>query len=196
LQFSLAHMTTADPSAKRPSESEHLIVAEDEEVTIEHHPENWIAFALFWVLAFIVFLQFFSRYVLNSSFAWTEEIARYGLMLLAFVGGAVVTRKRAQIAVELVSNVMKPGPARMVLLATVDFVTLGFLALLTYFSVTIVERMQFQRMTVFDLPMSLVYGGISIGCFMMLARQALVVWDNMRNGWRKPHDVTQQISAD
>jgi TRAP-type C4-dicarboxylate transport system permease small subunit len=190
------YMTAADPSAQRPAENEHLIVVEDEEVTIEHHPENWVAFALFWALAFIVFLQFFSRYILNSSFAWTEEIARYGLMLLAFIGGAVVTRKKAQIAVELVSNVMKPGPARMVLLATVDFITLGFLALLAYFSVTIVERMQFQRMTVFDLPMSLVYGGISLGCFMMLARQVLVVWGNMRNGWRKPHDVTQQISAD
>jgi TRAP-type transport system small permease protein len=90
-------------------------------VTIEHHPENWIAFAVFWVLAFIVFLQFFSRYILNSSFSWTEEIARYGLMILAFVGGAVVTRKKGQIAVELVSNVMKPGPARATLLATVDF---------------------------------------------------------------------------
>ena len=175
-------MTTAERPAPPPAKNEHLIVAHDEEVTIEHHPENWIAFVLFWALAFIVFLQFFSRYVLNSSFAWTEEIARYGLMMLAFVGGAVVTRKKAQIAVELVSNVMKPGPARATLLA--------------YFSVTIVERMQYQRMTVFDLPMSLVYGGVSLGCFMMLGRQILVVWGNMRNGWRKPHDVTQQISAD
>src|SRR5215207_8765875 len=110
-------MTAAERPKPTP-QSEHLIVAEDEEVTIEYHPENWVAFVLFWALGFIVFLQFFSRYVLNSSFAWTEEIARYGLMLLAFIGGAVVTRKKGQIAVELVSNLMKPGPARIVLLAT------------------------------------------------------------------------------
>ena len=189
-------MTSAERPATERVEDEHLIVAHDEEVVIEHHPENWIAFVLFWALGFVVFLQFFSRYILNSSYSWTEEIARYGLMMLAFVGGAVVTRKRGQIAVELVSNVMKPGPARMVLLATVDFITLGFLALLAYFSVTIVERMQFQRMTVFDLPMSLVYAGVSLGCFMMLGRQVLVVWSNMRSGWRKPHDATEQISAD
>jgi TRAP-type transport system small permease protein len=187
-------MTVAEQPT--PSEDEHLIVAEDEEVTIEHYPENWLALVLFWALAFIVFLQFFSRYVLNSSFAWTEEIARYGLMMLAFIGGAVVTRKKGQIAVELVSNVMKPGPARATLLATVDVVTLGFLALLAYFSVTIVERMQFQRMTVFDLPMSLVYGGISLGCFLMLFRQTLVVWRNMRNGWHRPHDIGAQIAPD
>src|SRR3979490_110520 len=51
-----------------PSDDVHLIVAEDEEVIIEHHPEDWIAFALFWALAFIVFLQFFTRYILNDSF--------------------------------------------------------------------------------------------------------------------------------
>lgn len=179
-----------------PPEEEHLIVAHDEEVTIEHHPENWLALIVFWALAFIVFLQFFTRYVLNDSLAWTEEIARYGLMVLAFVGGAVVTRKRGQIAVELVSNVMKPGLARATLLAAVDFITFGFLVLLAWFSVTIVERMHYQRMTVFELPMSYVYGAIAVGCFLMLGRQAMVVWSNMRNGWRRPHELTQQISAD
>ncbi len=174
----------------------HLIVAKDEEVTVEHYPENWIAFVLFWALAFIVFLQFFTRYVLNDSLAWTEEIARYGLMSLAFIGGAVVTRKKAHIAVELVSNLMGPGPLRSALLALVDFITLGFMGLLAYFSVTIVERMHSQRMTVFDLPMSLVYGVVGLGCFMMLVRQAQVVWKNARDGWRRAPEVTEQIHAD
>ena len=175
---------------------QHLIHVEDVEVEIEHHPEDWLAFALFWALAFIVFLQFFTRYVLNDSLAWTEEIARYGLMSLAFIGGAVVTRKKAHIAVELVSNLMGPGPLRSALLALVDFITLGFMGLLAYFSVTIVERMHSQRMTVFDLPMSLVYGVVGLGCFMMLVRQAQVVWKNARDGWRRAPEVTEQIHAD
>ena len=102
--------TTPKSANAAPSDDVHLIVVEDEEVVIEHHPEDWIAFVLFWALAFIVFLQFFTRYILNDSLAWTEEIARYGLMSLAFIGGAVVTRKKAHIAVELVSNLMGPGP--------------------------------------------------------------------------------------
>ena len=70
-----------DAQTRSPADrDEHLIIAEDEEVVIEHYPEDWIAFVLFWALAFIVFLQFFTRYVLNDSLAWTEEIARYGLM--------------------------------------------------------------------------------------------------------------------
>src|SRR3954451_18045436 len=150
-------MSTTSTAESPPEDDVHLIVAQDEEVIIEHHPEDWLAFVLFWCLAFIVFLQFFTRYILNDSLSWTEEIARYGLMSLAFIGSAVVTRKKAHIAVELVSNLMGPGPMRATLLALVDFISLGFIGLLAYFSVTIIERMHSQRMTVFDLPMSLVY---------------------------------------
>ena len=181
---------------KPPDENVHLIVAKDEEVVIEHHPEDWIAFVIFWSLAFIVFLQFFTRYVLNDSLSWTEEIARYGLMWIVFIGGIMVTRRNTHIAVELLANVMKPGLLRASLLALVDFIKLGFLGLLAYLSWTITERMGLQRMTVFDLPMSYVYAGVAVGCIFMFVRQVQNVWRNARAGWRKPDDITHQVSAD
>lgn len=179
-----------------PEDNVHLIVVQDEEIIIEHYPEDWIAFILFWSLAFIVFLQFFTRYVLNDSLAWTEEIARYGLMWVTFIGGAVVTRKNTHIAVELMSNLLPAGPIRAALLAFVDCIKLFFLGLLSYFSVMIIARMHEQRMTVFDLPMSVVYGGVGFGCFLMFARQIHVFWQHAHELWRRPHDVTHQISAD
>jgi TRAP-type C4-dicarboxylate transport system permease small subunit len=175
--------STANPAP--PSEHQHLIVAEDEEIVIEHHFEDWLAFALFWGLASIVFLQFFTRYILNDSLAWTEEIARYGLMAVTFVGAAMVTRRNSHIAVVLLTEMLPAGPARL-LRALIDLITFGFLALLAYFSVLIVQRMQFQRMTVIDLPMSLVYGAVAFGCFLMFLRQLWRVWRNARNGWRLP----------
>jgi TRAP-type transport system small permease protein len=181
--------STADRSPQAgPTEHHRLIVAEDEEVVIEHHFEDWLAFAIFWGLAFIVFLQFFTRYVLNDSLAWTEEIARYGLMWVTFIGAAMVTRRNSHIAVVLLTELLPAGPARL-LRALIDTIVLAFLALLAYFAVLIVERMQFQRMTVIDLPMSLVYGGVALGCFLMLYRQVRHFWRNARQGWR----VTQQL---
>ena len=100
-------MSTTSTTATPPADDVHLIVARDEEVVIEHHPEDWLAFVLFWCLAFIVFLQFFTRYILNDSLSWTEEIARYGLMWVVFIGGAMVTRRNTHIAVELLPNVMQ-----------------------------------------------------------------------------------------
>ncbi len=169
----------------------------DEEVDLSvYRFEDWIAFGFFWLLAANVFYQFFTRYVLNNSAAWTEEIARYGLMWLAFIGGAVVTRKKTHIAVELLGNLMKPGPLRTVLFALVDLVTLGFMGLLAYFSISITERMQSQTMTVFDLPMSLVYGGVAFGCFLMLFRQIFTVWTHARQRWQKADDFKHHLPID
>ena len=107
-------MNTNPKSANAaPSDDVHLIVVEDEEVVIEHHPEDWLAFVLFWALAFIVFLQFFTRYILNDSLAWTEEIARYALIWITFIGAAVVVRKNSHIAVEVLLHFLPAGSARV-----------------------------------------------------------------------------------
>src|SRR3954471_756362 len=106
-------MSTHPTSTTLPPDADaRLILAEDEEVVIEHYPEDWLAFALFWTLAGIVFLQFFTRYVLNDSLSWTEEIARYGLMCVTFIGGAMVTRRNSHIAVVLLPNLLPAGAAR------------------------------------------------------------------------------------
>ena len=89
------------------------------------------------------------------------------------IGGILILEAdNLEHAVELMSNLMPPGPARAALLAGVDFVKLIFLALLAYFAITIVDRMGLQRMTVFDLPMSYVYYGVAVGCIGMFLRQA------------------------
>ncbi len=161
----------------------HLIVVEDEETTVEFHIDDAIAFGIFWAMAIVVFIQFFSRYVLNDSAAWTEEIARYQLMWVTFIGGAIVVRRKTNIGVEVMMQKLSEGPQRL-LRFVIDFISLGFIALLAYFSITITERMGIQRMTVIDVSMSVVYAGIAFGCFLMLWRALQVFIANARRGWR------------
>ena len=54
--------------------------------------EDWICLGFFWAMAGLVFLQFFSRYVLNDSYAWTEELAVYCLMPVVFIGASMCVR--------------------------------------------------------------------------------------------------------
>jgi TRAP-type C4-dicarboxylate transport system permease small subunit len=51
-------------------------------------------------------------------------------------------------------------------------------------------------MTVFDLPMSLVYGGVAFGCFLMVIRQAVTVWAHARQRWQKADDFIHQLPID
>ena len=71
--------------------------------------EDWAAFGLFWVLALTVFYQFFTRYALNDSASWTEEIARYLLIGVVFVGAAIDVRKNNHIQVDFFYRFMPRG---------------------------------------------------------------------------------------
>lgn len=161
---------------------QHLIVAEDPDVKIEHHPEDWVSFVIFWVLAGVVFLQFFTRYILNDSLAWTEEIARYLLIWIAFIGAAISFRRGTHISVEVLHHFL---PEKLVrpLRFTIDVMTVGFVALLCWFSVTITERMHIQVMTVIDWPMSIVYAGVGLGCVLMLLRSVQAFIANAKRRW-------------
>ncbi|TPJ14377.1 TRAP transporter small permease [Mesorhizobium sp. B2-7-3] len=159
---------------------------------IEHHVEDWLAFAIFWGMAIIVFLQFFTRYVLNNSLAWTEEIARYLLMIITFVGAAIAMRRGTHISVE-VAHMFLPAPAVRVLNFIIDVLVIGFVGLLCWFSIAITRLMQIQTMTVFPWPMSIVYGGIAIGCFLMLWRAAGRFLAGARRGWRPDPSRTELI---
>src|ERR1700675_2920242 len=77
-----------------------------------HGWEDWLALTLFWVLAVVVFIQFFTRYALNDSAGWTEEIARYLLICTVFVGGAISVRKNNHIQVDVFYRFMPALVAR------------------------------------------------------------------------------------
>jgi TRAP-type C4-dicarboxylate transport system permease small subunit len=177
-------MTDDHHASPGTAEDAPLIAMDDEDVAIEHHFEDWLAFAIFWILGIVVFAQFFTRYVLNDSLAWTEEIARYLLMWVTFIGAAIAMRRRTHIGVEVLEHFL-PGSFAPYLRAIIDLITIGFLGCLAWFSLTIVERMQIQRMTIIDMSMSIVYGGVALGVFLTLFRALQIFWRNLRGGWRR-----------
>lgn len=184
--------TDDDKPQEELSAAQALHMEDEQDGPIEHHFDDWLSFLLFWGMAIVTFLQFFSRYVLNDSYAWTEEIDRYLLMWLTFIGASVVFRRRSNIAVDILPY-MLPEKAGRVLRALSDTITLAFVALLVVFSWTVMEKMKIQRMTVFDISMQVVYAGIAIGCLMMLWRAVTSFIASARRGWREDENSTPLI---
>ena len=96
--------------------------------------ENALALASFTALGGVVFLQFFTRYALNNPFGWTEEIARYLLIVAAYFGCVVAARRDSHIRLELAQRALSPRAAdilRKIIAAvsTLLFVYLAWAAL-------------------------------------------------------------------
>jgi len=63
----------------------------------------------FFILIFItLFLQFFTRYILNDSLGWTEEIARILLISLCFIGAVINAREGSEIMLEFTRSRLSP----------------------------------------------------------------------------------------
>ena len=147
-------------------------VAAHPEQPLDIAPEDWITFLLFWGLAGVVFLQFFTRYILNNSLTWTEEIAQYLLMVITFTGSAMAARRGTHITVEFVLNKLPQG-ARRAAHAVFAVVTTVFFAISTWLCWQVSEAMQFQPMIAVEYPLSVVYYGILLGLVLTTIRFAL-----------------------
>lgn len=56
--------------------------------------------ALMAAMAIVIILQVFSRYVLGQSIPWTEELGRYLLIYMTFIGSSVAVYERAHLKVD------------------------------------------------------------------------------------------------
>lgn len=162
--------------------------ATDEAVDLSATPiEAWAALLLFWALGLTVFYQFFTRYVLNDSAAWTEEIARYLLIGTVFVGASIGVARNNHIQVDLLYRYLPAGLSRW-LSRLVDLLRLAFFAAMSWYTVQMMGKMGNYQMTIIDLPMNIVYGVCLFGFVAMTLRSAWVA----RVHWQRGYSVLER----
>jgi TRAP-type C4-dicarboxylate transport system permease small subunit len=168
------------PDREESAEPGSPLHSEDEAVSLRETPlEGWVALGIFWLLGITVLIQFVTRYALNDSAAWTEEIARYLLICTVFVGAAASVRSSDHIRVDLVYRYV-PKQLGRVLSLCVDGFSLLFFSALLLLSLQMMLRLRDYRMTVLDLPMNLVFGVCALAFGAMAVRAAIVLRDHLR----------------
>ena len=163
--------------------------AEDEVVDLSGTiTEGWIALAIFWLLGLTVFYQFITRYVMNDSAAWTEEVARYMLIGVVFVGAAIGVAKNNQIQVDFFYRHMPAALGRWMSKA-VDVLRIVFFAAAVVMTVQMMLKIGNRtRMTIVDLPMNVVYGVCLFGFAAMAFRSVQIA----RIHWRRGYSVLER----
>ena len=144
--------------------------------------EDWISFAIFWVLSLVVFYQVFTRYAMNDPAGWTEEIARYLLVAVVFIGAAMSVRKNNHIQVDFFYRLMPAWMAR-VGATLVDAIRCAFFGYATYLNWMLFERIGSQRMAIVDLPIGWVVGAMLFGFALMFVRSLQVAWRHWKQGY-------------
>ena len=157
--------------------------------------EDWIAFVFFWALSTTIFVQFFTRYALNDSAGWTEEIARYLLIAVVWFGIASATRRTRHIHVDFVYRLVPPAFGRW-MSTIIDVLRIGFFAIAVVLTIQMMMRMTYMKMTIIDLPMNIVFAMCAIGFAAATVRSAQVAIENWKRGWsvlEKPEMLIEEV---
>lgn len=144
--------------------------------------EDWLTLGVFWVMGTCVFLQFFTRYVLNNSLSWTEEVAINLLMVVVFLGSVMCVRTSRHIHVDVLYRLIPAGSARILALL-VDILVILFFAYISYLLWHFVGLVADQRMISIDVPRSLLFYTILAAFFLMLLRSMQVFVADVRRGY-------------
>lgn len=158
--------------------------AQDQAVDLSGTPfEAWVALGFFWILGLAVFYQFFTRYVMNDSAAWTEEIARYLLIATVFTGATIGVIKNNHIQVDFFYRFM-PRPLARTMATAADLLRIAFFAAAVVLTAMMMLKLGSNaRMTMVDLPMNWVYGICLAGFAAMAFRSVQVALLHRRRGY-------------
>lgn len=125
-------------SDAHPEPAEPILPVEPEpDVKVPLAIEDWLAVILLAALALITFVNVLVRYFTDQSFAWTEEISVFLLIVLTMAGGSMAFVRNHHIRIEILADNGSPRRQRIMALIANGCVLL-FFVLLTVLSVKLV----------------------------------------------------------
>lgn len=116
----------------------------------------------------ILFANVFARYALNLGIPWAEELVRYEIIWMVFLGGSVAARQGLHIGVDIIVKFAPPAMRRAVVLM-INAIAIAFCVFIVYFGTELVmlTRMFGQVTPALQIPMWLVQLAIPVGSALM-----------------------------
>ena len=134
---------------------------------------RWALILLLAAMAVLVFANVISRYLLNFSWIWIEELTRYLMVWVGFLGSGLVLRLGAHIAVEILQEAL-PRRAAQALRGLIALALGATFAAMTWLGVRYAQFAWEQETPAMNWSTGAIYLAIPIGSALMLAHLLLI----------------------
>lgn len=122
---------------------------------------------LFLVIIFVTVAGVFTRYVLDSPLIWSDELARFSLIWMVFLGAGVVSLKDSHLVVDFIFEYIPKKLGSF--LKTISFiVVLGFLITIVVFSIDLLRVAGYNTSPALEIPLSFWRGSVVAGSILMI----------------------------
>lgn len=118
------------------------------------------------VMSIVVFAQVVFR-LTSGSLPWSEELARYLMIYMVYVGTSIGIKRNSHIAVEVIMD-RCPAKAQKVVEVLVDLLMMAAFGILCYYGMKIVNITMMQKSPAMQIKMGYIYLSMVLGGALML----------------------------
>jgi len=113
-----------------------------------------------------VALGVFTRYVLQDSLPWSEELGRYLMVWCGFLGCGIAMMEDGHVGVTMVLDLLAPEARKLVLLLGRTVMAV-FLAVVFVKSLSLLNTLSIQKSSAMEIPMAIPYASVTVGMALM-----------------------------
>jgi len=133
---------------------------------------RWLVIVILAAMAIMVFANVVLRYATDHSIEWVEEVSRYLMIWLTFLGAGLVLRYGGHIGID---TLQKSFPRYAVALRFVILaIVIAFCGVLTWLGVVYADRTWAQTTPMLQIPVGFVYAAMPAGFLLLLLHAALM----------------------
>ena len=123
--------------------------------------------AILVVMVVVMFLQVFLRYVLSTGWPWTEELTRFSMVYMIFIGAVVLTSLDGHISVTILDDMLK-GTARKILKLVQYVIFLVYCFVMSRAGFNSLKIVALQKSPNMQITMNLIYVIIPVSMVLMM----------------------------
>ena len=133
--------------------------------------EEYILLVLFPLMVIVVFVATCVRYLTVMSLPWAEEVARYSMVWIAYIGASLGIKRNAHLGVEAVLLLLPQGTRKYFDYLRYLIIIL-FNVLIAYYTFQIIQSQisTEQVSPSLRIPMWFAYGAVPVGAVLMAWR--------------------------
>jgi TRAP-type C4-dicarboxylate transport system permease small subunit len=127
---------------------------------------QWMVTVIMAVMVANIAIGVFSRYVFHLGIQFTEELGRYLMIWVGFLGAALAMKEDSHVGISAVVNLFPPTATRLLnILARLVIFT--FLALIFAKSFAYLDSLSIQKSSAMEIPMVIPYLSVIVGIVLM-----------------------------
>lgn len=132
-----------------------------------NHGVECSLFGLGFTMSIIVAVQVFFRYVLNHSLFWSEELARYLLVWLTFLGASVAYRRSIHPGIDIVYAHM-PAALQRISAILIHLISMVMFGVMIFFGIKFSYFVRLQISPALYLPKWIVFSIIPLSGLVLM----------------------------